>query len=99
MKIIAITSCATGIAHTYMAAQAIKKVCKKKGYLCKVETQGALGIENELTARDIQEADKIIFANDVGIQKKERFKGFEAKVIQTNPHTVVKDPTSIFKEE
>ena len=54
MKIVAITSCATGIAHTYMAAEAIKKECKKKGYACKVEMQGALGIENKLSEKDIK---------------------------------------------
>lgn len=73
MKIVAITSCATGIAHTYMAAEAIKKVCKQMGYECKVEMQGALGIENKLKDKDISEADLIIFANDVGIAKEERF--------------------------
>ena len=43
MKVVAVTSCATGIAHTYMAAESIKEICKK-GYEC-VETQGAMGIE------------------------------------------------------
>ena len=46
MKIVAITSCATGIAHTYMAAEAIKKECKKKGYECKVEMQGEMCIRD-----------------------------------------------------
>ena len=41
MKVVAVTSCATGIAHTYMAAEAIMKVCKERGYKCKVEKQGA----------------------------------------------------------
>ena len=48
MKVVAVTSCATGIAHTYMAAEAIQKICKQKGYKCKVEKQGALGIEDKL---------------------------------------------------
>ncbi len=72
MKVVAVTSCATGIAHTYMAAEAIKKVCKKKGYECKVETQGALGIENQLKTKDIESADIIVFANDVGVSKAEQ---------------------------
>ena len=45
-KIIAVTACATGVAHTYMAAQALKKASKKMGHLIKVETQGATGIVN-----------------------------------------------------
>lgn len=51
-KIIAVTACATGVAHTYMAAQALKKASKKMGHLIKVETQGATGIDNELTTKD-----------------------------------------------
>ena len=55
MKVVAVTSCATGIAHTYMAAEAIMKVCKERGYKCKVEKQGALGLEDKLRDRDIKE--------------------------------------------
>lgn len=90
MKVIGITSCATGIAHTYMAADAIENICKERGYECKVERQGALGIENKLKAREIKEADLIVFANDVGISKAERFKGSEDKIFQTKPHDVIK---------
>ena len=57
MKIIAVTSCATGIAHSYMSAEAIKKAAKAKGHSCKVEIQGALGIENQLSKKDIDSAD------------------------------------------
>jgi len=74
MKVVAVTSCATGIAHTYMAAEAIQKICKQKGYKCKVEKQGALGIEDKLRDRDIKEADLIVFANDVGITKTRFFR-------------------------
>lgn len=96
MKVVAITSCATGIAHTYMAAEAIMKVCKEKGYECKVEKQGALGIEDKLKTREIKEADLIVFANDVGISKSERFEAYKDKIFQTKPHDVIKDPNIIF---
>ncbi|NLC97139.1 MAG: PTS fructose transporter subunit IIB [Erysipelotrichaceae bacterium] len=99
MKIVAITSCATGIAHTYMAAEAIKKICKKKGFECKVEMQGALGIENMLKPNEIKEADLIIFANDVGITKEERFKEYKDKIIKVTPHSVIKDPSIIFNKK
>ncbi|OJG80675.1 PTS system, Fru family, IIB component [Enterococcus pallens] len=82
-----------------MAAQSIKKLCKQKNIPCKVETQGALGIENELNKKDIEEADLIVLANDVGIQKSERFAGFEEKIFQTDPHTLVKDAGIIFRKE
>lgn len=96
MKIVAITSCATGIAHTYMAAEAIKKECKKRGYKCKVETQGALGIENKLKDSEIKEADMILFANDVGISKAERFDAYKDKIKKMTPHEVIKNPSTIF---
>lgn len=98
MKVIAITSCATGIAHTYMAAEAIKKVCKKRGHDCKVEMQGALGIENKLKPSDISSADLIIFANDVGITKEERFDAYRDKVKKFTPHAVIKNPDIIFED-
>ncbi len=97
MFIIAITSCATGIAHSYMAAEAIKKACKKNGHTCKVEIQGALGIENKLSSKDIDKADFLIYANDVGISKSERFMNFpKEKTKKMSPHEIIKNPESIF---
>ncbi|MDF9824354.1 PTS system fructose-specific IIB component [Breznakia sp. PF5-3] len=98
MKVVAITSCATGIAHTYMAAEAIKKICKEKGYDCKVEMQGALGIENKLKDKDIKEADMIIFANDVGVSKAERFDAYKDKIKKLTPHAVIQNPKIIFED-
>ncbi|MFV0381527.1 MAG: PTS fructose transporter subunit IIB [Breznakia sp.] len=98
MKVVAITSCATGIAHTYMAAEAIKKICKQKGYDCKVEMQGALGIENKLKDKEIEEADLIVFANDVGISKSERFDAYQDKIKKLTPHAVIQNPSVIFEE-
>lgn len=98
MKIIAVTSCATGIAHSYMSAEAIKKICKEKGYAIKVEIQGAMGIENELSSSDIDNADLVIFANDVGITKPERFSKVKNKTIQMGPHEVIKNPNCIFEK-
>lgn len=98
MYVIAITSCATGIAHSYMAAEAIKKACKKNGHTCKVEIQGALGIENKLSSKDIEKADLLIYANDVGVSKSERFNNFpKEKTRKVPPHEVIKNPMTIFK--
>lgn len=97
MKIIAITSCATGIAHSYMAAEAIEKVCKKHGDTVKVEIQGALGLENELSKADIAGADWIIFSNDVSIGKLDRFNDVKSIIIQTKPHDVIKNPEIIYQ--
>ena len=98
MKVIGVTSCATGVAHTYMAAEAIKKICKEKGYECKVECQGALGIENKLSSSDIASADLIIFANDVKVSKVERFEEYKHKIYKCTPHQVVQNPTIIFEK-
>ena len=99
MKVVAVTSCATGVAHTYMAAEAIMKVCKKHGRTCKVEKQGALGIEDKLKDKDIAEADLIVFANDVGITKEERFAPYKDKILQTGPHAVIQNPELIFEQK
>ena len=73
MKIVAVTSCATGIAHSYMAAEALKKAGKELDDVVKVEVQGAMGIENALSEQDILEADLVILAIDVCIRGKDRF--------------------------
>ena len=74
MKILAVTACPTGIAHTYMAAEAIEDAAKKMGYEVKVETRGSVGVENELTEEEIKEADAIILACDTSVPM-ERFIG------------------------
>ncbi|MBP9478339.1 MAG: PTS fructose transporter subunit IIB [Sebaldella sp.] len=73
-KIIAITACPTGIAHTFMAAKALENAGKKLNYEIKVETQGATGIKNKITSLDIEEADAIIFAVETKVREEERFK-------------------------
>lgn len=82
MRIVSVTTCPTGIAHTYMAAEAIKTAAEEKGYWIKVETQGALGPENELTADEIAQADIVLIAAGKGVNK-DRFVGkklYEADV-------------------
>lgn len=78
-KILAVTSCPTGIAHTYMAAEGIEKAAKEKGCYVKIETRGSGGAKNVLTAKDIEEADCIIVAADAQVPM-ERFDG--KKVIE-----------------
>ena len=65
-KIIAVTACPSGVAHTYMAAEALESAAKAKGWQVKVETQGSIGLENELTAADVAEADMVILTKDIG---------------------------------
>jgi fructose-specific phosphotransferase system IIB component len=63
-KIVAVTSCPTGIAHTFMAAESLKRAAQELGHTIKVETQGSVGSQNTLTEADIQEADQISTAAD-----------------------------------
>lgn len=70
--IIAATGCPTGIAHTYMAQEALEQAAKKANIKIKVETHGQIGIENELTEEDIRLADAVIIAADKDV-KPERF--------------------------
>lgn len=79
VKILAVTSCPTGIAHTYMAAEGIEKAAKEKGCFVKIETRGSGGAKNVLTAQEIKEADCIIVAADAQVPM-DRFDG--KKVIE-----------------
>ncbi|WP_025719211.1 PTS fructose transporter subunit IIABC [Paenibacillus polymyxa] len=80
MKILAITSCPNGIAHTYMAAENLQKAAAKLGIEMKVETQGSIGVENQLTEQEIREADGIIIAADKTVVK-DRFVGKKLLVV------------------
>jgi PTS system, fructose-specific, IIB component/PTS system, fructose subfamily, IIC component len=64
-RIVAITACPTGVAHTFMAAEALEEEAKKRGYWIKVETRGSVGAKNALTADEIAQADVVIIAADI----------------------------------
>ena len=74
MKIVAVTSCPTGIAHTYMAAEALEKAAKAAGHDIVVETQGSAGSETA-SPEDIRSADVLILAADAAVRDPERFVG------------------------
>ena len=93
MKIVAVTACPTGIAHTYMAAEQLEKTAKALGHTIKVETQGAMGIENELSKADIQAADWVLFAVDIDVEKGERFAG--RKTVHVPVQEAIKNPKGV----
>ena len=95
MKIVAVTACPTGIAHTYMAAEQLEMTAKALGHQIKVETQGAMGIENELRESEIRQAEVAIFAIDIEIEKRERFQ--QVKIIQVPVQEAIKNPLAVFK--
>lgn len=94
MKLVAVTACPTGIAHTYMAAEKLEKTAKKLGHVIKVETQGAMGIENELTQADVDAAEAAIIATDIAIERPERFQ--RVRQVHVPVQDALKDPEAIF---
>jgi PTS system fructose-specific IIB component/fructose-specific PTS system IIB-like component len=94
MKIVAVTACPTGIAHTYMAAEKLEKTAKKLGHSIKIETQGAMGIENELSQSEIDAADVAIFATDIAIEQAQRFA--RIRKVQVPVQEALKNPEGIF---
>lgn len=95
MKILAVTACPVGIAHTYMAAENLQKAGEELGVDIKVETQGSIGIENGLTDQDIAEADGIIIAADKEVPK-DRFIG--KKVIVTGVQDGIHKPKELIEK-
>ncbi len=96
MKIVAVTACPTGIAHTYMAAEQLERTGGKLGHQVKVETQGAMGIENALTAADFLDADAAILAADIPVMGRDRFKGIPL-LLEVPVQQAIKNPVAIFE--
>ena len=94
-EILAVTACPTGIAHTYMAADALIKKAKEMGVNIKVETNGSTGVKNEITAEEIKRAKGIIVAADKNVEM-ERFAGKHVEIVPVkegikNPETLIKN--------
>lgn len=96
MFLVAVCSCPVGIAHTYMAAANLKKAAKKKGIEIKVETQGATGVEDEITKEDIDRADGAIIASDVKIKGMDRFESVPTMSFKVNEP--IKDAEAVIEE-
>ena len=94
MKIVAVTACPTGIAHTYMAADALVKAAAKHKVHIKVETQGAMGIENVLSEREIENADRVLIVSDIEIESPERFNRVE--VVRVPIEEVLRNVDKVF---
>ena len=94
-EVLAVTACPTGIAHTYMAADALIKKAKEIGVNIKVETNGSTGVKNEITAEEIKRAKGIIVAADKNVEM-ERFAGKHVEIVPVkegikNPETLIKN--------
>ncbi len=96
MKIVGISACPAGLAHTPMAAKALEKAGKELGYDIKIEQQGSMGQVNAITPEEAQAADLVIIASDQKITGMERFSG--KKVIRVDINICIKAPEAVIKK-
>lgn len=96
MKIVGVAACVAGIAHTYIAKEKLVKSAQLRGHSIACETQGSIGIEDELDPKAIEEADVVILAIDVAIDKMDRFQG--KKIIKIDTSTLIKNPIGFMQK-
>ena len=95
LRIVAITSCPTGVAHTFMAAEALEQGAKALGYKIKVETQGSVGAQNTLQPQDIADADLVVIAADTQVNR-DRFAG--KRLYATGTKAAIHDAAAVFAQ-
>ncbi len=95
MNIVGISACSAGIAHTYIVQEKLEQVARKMGHTCKIETQGSIGVENELTPADIEAADVVLLAVDIKVGGMDRFKG--KPVVKVSTEVATKNPAGLIK--
>jgi fructose PTS system EIIBC or EIIC component len=95
LRIVGVTSCPTGIAHTFMAAEGVKSGAETLGHQVKVETQGSVGSQNTLTEEEIQQADLVIIAADTNVDM-ERFKG--KRVYETSTKAAIHNGVEVVEK-
>lgn len=96
ISIVGVTSCPMGVAHTYMAAEKLEQEGIKKNINIKIETQGSIGVENELTQKDIEIADYVIIAADRKVEL-DRFVG--KKVLETSTKQAIKNSDILLEDK
>lgn len=96
MKIVAITACTLGIAHTYIAKDRLSEAALKRGHSINVETQGTIGRENVLSQEDIENADVVILAADVAVAHEERFQG--KLIVRVRSEIAIKQPDKLLEK-
>lgn len=96
MKIVAVSACVAGIAHTYLVKEKLIEAAKERGHEIHVETQGVIGQEDKIPEKALQEADVVILATDVSISGRNRFDG--KKIIEVPTKTVVQNSSALIKK-
>lgn len=89
------TGCATGVAHTFMAEEALEKAAKKLGHTIKIETHGQTGVAHELTSEEIKNAKGVVVASDVDVDS-DRFAGKRVVIVPVTRG--IKEPEKLIKE-
>lgn len=96
IRIVAITNCPAGIAHTYMVAEALEQKARALGHVIKVETQGSSGVENRLSAEEIDQADYVILATGRGLTREDRARFVGKQVYEIPISKALKNIDQIF---
>ncbi len=96
MNIVGIAACTSGIAHTYIAKEKLLKAGRALGHNIHIETQGTIGIEDELTQQEIDAADVVIIASDIKVGGRERFRG--KPLVEVSTTTAIKSPKGLIKK-
>lgn len=96
MKIVGISACPAGLAHTPMAAKALENAGKKLGYDVKIEQQGSLGQVNKISQAEVDEADFVLLATDQKVIDMDRFK--DKPQLKVNIVTCIKAPEAVLKK-
>lgn len=91
--LVAVTACVSGVAHTYMAAERLEKLCQREKWAIRIETQGALGIESELTEDDIRRASIALLITDIELAGSERFE--HCRYVKCGTSTFLRDPQKV----
>lgn len=92
-RIVAVTPCVSGVAHTYMAAERLEKLCHQEKWNIRIETQGALGIECELTEEDIRQAEVVLLITDIELAGVERFE--QCRYVKCGINAFLRDPQKV----
>ncbi|HEY3987521.1 PTS fructose-like transporter subunit IIB [Cedecea sp.] len=91
--LVAVTACVSGVAHTYMAAERLEKLCQQEKWIVKIETQGALGIENALSRDEIERADVVLLIADIDLSGEARFS--DARYVRSGINTFLREPQKV----
>ncbi|MBL1229606.1 PTS fructose transporter subunit IIB [Enterococcus sp. BWB1-3] len=96
MRIVGITACTAGIAHTYLVKEKLINAAAELGHEIKIETQGSIGNEDILTSNDIEEADVVIISADIEVSGRERFDG--KKILEVPMKIAMKSPKNLLSK-